>query len=172
MRYSTFVLFTSTLCAMIFCTLVTSNHCDAQSADKIDDNWHQFRGPRANGFAPKADPPTTWDSSKNVKWKVDLPGSGTSTPIVWEDKIFVTTAIKTEKIDPDKPKPEDQPRNPFGIKSPINYYEFQVLCINRSNGKTIWKKTANNVVPHEGTHRDNTYATATPTTDGERRCTA
>ena len=63
----------------------------------LAENWPQWRGPLANGVAPNANPPTTWSESSNVKWKVALPGKGTSTPIIWGDKVFVTSAIPTGK---------------------------------------------------------------------------
>ncbi len=60
-------------------------------------NWHHWRGPRADGVSPTGTPPTTWNESTNIKWKAEIPGSGSSTPIVWQDKIYLTTAVKTEK---------------------------------------------------------------------------
>src|SRR5688572_15032567 len=62
-----------------------------------DQNWPAWRGPLANGTAPKANPPTTWSETNNVRWKIRLPGSGTSTPIIWNDLIFIQTAIPTGK---------------------------------------------------------------------------
>src|SRR5262249_46283451 len=75
--------------------------------DKLD-NWHQWRGPEANGVAPKGDPPTRWDEKTNIKWKTPLPGRGSSTPVVWGNKVFVLTAIDTgREADPKEiPKPE------------------------------------------------------------------
>src|SRR5271157_1841153 len=73
----------------------------AQAADQPPpwlDNWHQWRGPEANGTAPHGDPPITWDEKTNVKWKVELPGRGSATPIVWGDQVFVVTAIKTDRV--------------------------------------------------------------------------
>ena len=60
-------------------------------------NWGQWRGPLGTGNAPQANPPLEWSEDKNIKWKVKVPGSGTSTPIVWGDKIFLLTAIAPEK---------------------------------------------------------------------------
>src|SRR5438132_14111186 len=60
-------------------------------------NWHQWRGPLANGVAPHGDPPVHWDSQTNVKWQVAVPGRGSSTPIVWQDQVFVLTAIPTDR---------------------------------------------------------------------------
>jgi outer membrane protein assembly factor BamB len=62
-----------------------------------DYNWPQWRGPSQTGVAPTADPPTTWSESENIKWKVNLPGSGNATPIVWGDQIFIQAAIATGK---------------------------------------------------------------------------
>src|SRR5689334_4251559 len=72
-----------------------------------EDNWHQWRGPNADGSAPKADPPTKWDAKTNIAWKVELPGKGSATPIVWGDRVFVLTAIKGRAAKPDElPKPD------------------------------------------------------------------
>ncbi len=60
-------------------------------------NWHQFRGPLATGVAPQATPPTEWSETKNIKWKVPIPGAGSGSPIVWGDRIFLLTAIKTDR---------------------------------------------------------------------------
>jgi len=60
-------------------------------------NWHQFRGPNFTGVAPNGNPPTSWDAETNVKWKVAIPGRGSASPIVWGDRIYVLTAIKTDQ---------------------------------------------------------------------------
>src|SRR5258706_9171162 len=62
-----------------------------------DQNWPQWRGPSQNGVAPAADPPVTWSETSNIKWKVKIPGDGTATPLVWENQIFVQTAVPTGK---------------------------------------------------------------------------
>src|SRR5262245_57767732 len=67
-------------------------------------NWPQWRGPLANGTAPQGNPPTTWSETQNVKWKMKLPGRGTSTPIVWGDQIFLQTAVATGR----KPEPSEE----------------------------------------------------------------
>src|SRR5262245_13153444 len=70
----------------------------ADTRPAADRNWAQWRGPFANGMAPEgSNPPLNWDESTNIKWKVKLPGRGTSTPIIWNDQVFVLTAIKTER---------------------------------------------------------------------------
>lgn len=68
-------------------------------------NWHQWRGPQASGVAPLANPPTKWDEQTNVRWKFEIPGRGTSTPIIWEDQVFILTAIKTDRVAAPAPDP-------------------------------------------------------------------
>jgi outer membrane protein assembly factor BamB len=114
-------------------------------------NWPQWRGPDANGTAPGANPPLTWSETENVKWKVSIPGFGTSTPIVWEDNVFILTAIPAEE----------------GAKPNKGLHQFAVLCLNRQDGNVRWQKTAREEAPHEGHHVDHGYASASPITDGK-----
>ncbi len=130
--------------------------------------WHQWRGPEATGVSHTAAPPLEWSEQKNVKWKVPIEGSGSSSPIVWGDKLFLLTAINTGTVDPGLPKPEDQPKRVFDITNPNTIYRFVVICLNRKTGEEIWRRTATERVPHEGHHQDNNYASASPTTDGKR----
>jgi len=129
-------------------------------------NWPQWRGPLAAGVAPLADPPTEWSESQNVRWKVAVPGNGSSTPIVWGDRVFLLTAVETDRVAADVPAPADQPRRPFGIVFPNKYHQFTVMCLDRATGKTLWQRVAAELVPHEGHHPDNDFASATPVTDG------
>jgi outer membrane protein assembly factor BamB len=145
-----------------WCSLATAQQLDPQS------QWPAWRGPLANGVSPQGDPPTKWSESENIKWKVAIPGEGSSTPIIWGDRIFLLTAIKTDKVTADVPDEADQPNRPFGIKFPKNFYQFTVLCLDRALGKTLWQKTATERVPHEGVHPDNDYASSSPVTDGKR----
>src|SRR5689334_7952188 len=68
-------------------------------------NWHHWRGPNADGSAPKTDPPTKWSATTNIKWKAEIPGKGSSTPIVWGDRVFILTAVKTDR----EAKPSELP---------------------------------------------------------------
>lgn len=143
--------------------------CSAQGTiDAEAMNWHQWRGPLANGVAPHGDPPVTWSESENVLWKVPIDGYGKSTPIIWEDKVFLLTAVDTRKVDANLPAPEDQPERPFGITYPNTLYQYIVLCLDRQTGREIWRRVAAEKVPSEGHHGDNSYASASPTTDGKR----
>ena len=136
--------------------------------ESFADNWHQWRGPHATGVSPTADPPVAWNEDENVKWKVAIEGQGTSTPIIWNDKVFVLTAINTGVKDPSIPDPEDQPKtNFFDIKQPNAQHAFVVLCLDRNTGKEIWRQVATTKIPHQGAHNDNDFAPASPTTDGK-----
>lgn len=104
-------------------------------------NWPQWRGPSGDGHAHEAGVPVKWDA-KSIVWKTPLPGSGQSSPIVWEDRIFLTAAL-------DK-----------GQKR-------LVLCVDRHSGKILWQKEAWSGVP-EPSHEMNGWATPTCATDGER----
>ena len=134
---------------------------------KAAESWAHWRGPNANGVVPSAKPPTHWSEKKNVRWKAPIDGVGASTPIIWRDKIFLMSVIDTGKVDPSLPRPEDQPKRVFDITHPNTEFKFLVLCLNRKNGKELWRRVATRLIPHEGTHRDNNYASASPTTDGK-----
>lgn len=122
----------------------------ASSSITFAANWGHWRGPTGNGAATEGQPPTEWSSTKNLKWKVAIPGRGSSSPIIWGNKVFVTTAVPVEGNN----------RN--------GKLAYQVLCLNRANGDILWTKTAVEAKPHEGTHQTNGYASASPCTDGER----
>lgn len=136
--------------------------------ETMAENWHQWRGPEANGVSRTAKPPLQWSESKNIQWKAEIAGQGSSAPIIWGDKVFLLTAIDTRKVDPSLPKPEDQPKRVFDITNPNTTFEFVVLCLDRKTGKQLWRQTATQRVPNEGTHGDNNFASASPVTDGER----
>lgn len=135
--------------------------------DQRHDNWHHWRGPYANGIAPKANPPLVWDAKKNIKWKADLPGRGSATPIVWGERVFIVTAIKTDKIAGPADMPKADPRGDLKTKAPVHFHRFVVLCLDRATGKLRWQRQAAERVPHEGHHPSHSYAAGSPTTDGK-----
>ena len=112
-------------------------------------NWGHWRGDDGNGTAAHASPPVRWSATSNVKWKKPVPGRGSSSPVVWNDRIFLTSAV------------------PVG-ESDANVLRFEVICFSRQNGGILWRKTASETAPHEGTHPTNGFASASPVTDGER----
>ena len=142
----------STLCVALLGINLSLNAEDFSKAKAS--NWHHWRGPDANGVATTAKPPTHWSEKKNVRWKVPVEGAGASTPIIWKDKIFLLSVVDTGKIDPSLPRPEDQPKRVFDITHPNTEFKFLVICLNRKNGKELWRREATRLIPHEGTHRD------------------
>jgi outer membrane protein assembly factor BamB len=140
----------------------------AAAAERNDDflnNWPQWRGPLGTGVAPNARPPLEWDDSKNIRWKKELPGKGHSTPIVWGDRIFLTTAIPYGE-----PIPPRLPARP-GAHDNLTltrHHEFAVLAINRRDGSILGQRTVHKDLPHEAGHVTASLASASPVTDGER----
>jgi outer membrane protein assembly factor BamB len=129
--------------------------------------WPQWRGPLATGVGPRARPPVEWSETRNVRWKVEVPG-GSSSPVVWGDLVFVTAATPS-----DKPvtAPAGAPGRASGhpqVSGPKTAYAFQVLAYARKDGSLRWKTTLREEFPHEGTHQDGTYAGGSAVTDGER----
>ncbi len=130
-------------------------------------NWHQWRGPLASGMAPQGDPPLKWDDQTNVKWKTALPGKGSATPVAWNDRVFVLTAVDTGRVAATADRPKANDRFVKRTNAPKTYYKFLILCLDRKTGKVLWQRTAAEQVPHEGTHPTHSYAAASPTTDGK-----
>ncbi len=135
------------------------------------DNWIRWRGPNADGSSAAADPPIHWGEGKNIKWKVEIPGKGSSTPIIWEDNVILLTAIPTDrpqqKAESAGQATAGEPLQ-FGTgPQPTNYYQFVVLCYDRATGAEKWRSVAVEAVPHEPGHTTNTYASSSPVTDGK-----
>jgi outer membrane protein assembly factor BamB len=131
-------------------------------------NWHHWRGPDADGTAPKADPPVKWGPATNIKWKAELPGRGSATPVVWGERVFVLTAVKTDRLAKADELPKPDPRFDTKTDPPTHFYKFVVLCLDRGTGKVLWERVAAERVPHEGHHPSHSYAAGSPTTDGRR----
>ena len=127
------------------------------------DNWHQWRGPNANGVASKGNPPAVWDDKTNIKWKIKIEGEGSSTPIIWGDNVYILSAIETER------KPDKPPELSKGAKTkpPENVLQFLVWCFDRNTGEVKWKKVVRESAAHEGRHQTSTYAASSPMTDGK-----
>ncbi len=127
-------------------------------------NWPQWRGPLGVGVAPGANPPIEWSESKNVRWKIALPGKGHSTPIVWGDHVFITAAVPTG--DEVEPRYDNAPGAHHSV--PVTHpHNFVVLAVRRSDGKKIWQQTGHTQLPHEGGHYTGSLASNSPVTDGE-----
>lgn len=166
-----------------------------QAADEAASrrNWSQWRGPLTSGVAPEGNPPVTWSETDHLKWKFKIPGYGTSTPIVWDDQVFILTAVPTGKPGAKAPASgtqavsppaesasggaprEARPDSRRGGRSgggsrteqPSEIHQWVVLAVDRQSGKVRWQKTAREELPHEGHHGDHGYASYSPVTDGE-----
>jgi outer membrane protein assembly factor BamB len=124
--------------------------------------WGQWRGPYATGVSKSANPPLEWSETKNIRWKVELPGRGSASPVVWGDRLFVLSAVPIALTGADA-------HTPRGGVQPRDRHRFVVLAIDRRNGKIAWERTAREELPHEATHQDNgTYASSSAITDGQR----
>jgi outer membrane protein assembly factor BamB len=129
-------------------------------------NWPQWRGPLGSGVSPQGDPPLDWNEAdgKNVRWKTEIPGRGHSTPIVWGDQVFVTTAIPFGE--PLAPRPSRAPGNHDNL--PVTqHHRFAALGIDRHSGKILWQRTLREALPHEQGHYTGSLASSSPVTDGE-----
>jgi outer membrane protein assembly factor BamB len=113
-------------------------------------DWRQFRGEGGSGLTNEQQLPATWGPDENIKWSVEVPGEGWACPIAVDGKVFVATAVSD------------------GGKDRESNTRWEVLCFDAESGELLWKKVAAEGKPRIGTHRDNTYASETPATDGER----
>lgn len=166
-------------CWLMFGTIASSQETPS---NKVASHWGHWRGPTLNGVAAKdATPPLEWSEEKNVRWKVAIPGRGYSTPIVWEDRLFLLSARPAKETASQDGSWDDlEPvaylqrgagdRGPRsrGAPAPRDAYEFLVICLDRHTGKTLWERVARREVPHEGLHETNTFASSSPVTDGQR----
>lgn len=129
------------------------------------DFWTQWRGPLGTGVALRGNPPVHFGESQNLKWKVELPGKGHATPLVWDDKVIILTAVPTaEKGTRDEGDNADHPMTP---QTTEYIHDFRVILINRLTGSTIWEKSVTRELPLEGTHELGSWASSSPSTDGE-----
>jgi outer membrane protein assembly factor BamB len=134
----------------------------AEGATAAERFWPQWRGPYATGVSKSADPPLQWSETKNVRWKVEIPGRGSASPVVWGDRIYLLSAVPIGVTG----APAHAPRG--GIQ-PRDRHRFVVLAIDRRTGKTVWERIAREDLPHEPNHQDNgTYASSSAITDGKR----
>lgn len=125
------------------------------------DNWPNWRGPTGDGLVAAGNPPISWSEKKNIKWKTAIHGEGSSTPAIWGNRIFLTTAVLTGK------SAEAAGGRRRGPSKPTTPYQFNIICLERETGKILWEKTAAEILPHEGKHNTNTFAPNSPVTDGE-----
>jgi hypothetical protein len=141
--------------SLALCGIAVSIRVSAQSRDALA-LWPQWRGPLQTGEAPLGNPPVRWDERTHIRWKATLPGRGHATPVAWGDRIFVQTAV-----------PVGEGSGWGHVLGSEGAYRFDILCLNRADGKMLWRRTARTEAPHEGRHEDGSWASGSPLTDGE-----
>ena len=170
---------------VLLSTLVAST---AAANPKPEETWPGFRGHSMSGIAPGPAVAEKWSAAENVRWKIDLPGQGWSSPIVWGDTVFVTSGISGRPFKQPTPglygneyiaeldrqglpdaeilkrvraRDNESPEESDEIR-------YMVYAIDARTGKVKWEREAYKTKPFGGRHRKNTYASETPFTDGER----
>lgn len=158
----------STLALLAFLSLGAA----LAASDVAERYWPQWRGPRGDGVAPQGNPPTTWSETANVRYKVEIPGRGHASPVIWGDRIYLLTAIDAEPPAAAAPAPGAPASGAPSFRergvAPDHDLRFVVLALDRATGKTVWERTVLRARPHEGTHTDGSWAAASAITDGER----
>lgn len=131
-----------------------------------DDNWPQFRGHRARGVVEDeaSDLPVQWSATENIAWKTDLPGRGWSSPIVWGDRIFLTTVVNLGESEAPKKGLYFGGNRP---EPPKSAHQWIVMCLGLDSGKILWQKQVHEGEPSGSIHVKNSFASETPVTDGE-----
>lgn len=191
--------FLAVACSLIAAVVLISLNGGASAAGVADERyWPQWRGPNFDGVAPTGNPPIEWSETKNVAWKVEIPGSGYATPVIWEDRIFVLSAVPvaagegagtsesagvTDQVEgtagDDAPIGSDslgQPAQQRGQRrrggrrqvEPLQAIDFTVMAISRVDGSLIWSDIARHETPHEGKQVNNSWASSSAITDGEQ----
>jgi outer membrane protein assembly factor BamB len=130
-----------------------------------DDNWPQFRGPNASGLSTNNNLPDKWSATDNVAWKTDLPGRSWSSPIVWGDRIFLTTVVNLGESEPPKKGLYFGGERPAPAKAE---HHWKVVCLDLAKGLVLWEKTVQQGAPLTPIHLKSSYGAETPVTDGER----
>ena len=128
-------------------------------------DWPQFRGPSASGVADDAKPPLRWDATKgtNIAWKTPISGLAVSSPVIWGDRIFVTTAISSDSK-------QSLRTGLFGDTDPVNDrspHIWKLLALDKKTGAILWEQTAHQGVPRTKRHPKSSQASPTPATDGK-----
>jgi len=134
--------------------------CAAMAGD-----WPQFHGPGGSGLGDGAKPPVHWDAVKgvNIAWKTEIPGLADSSPVVWGDRVFVTTAISSDSKQAFR-------TGLYGDTDSVNDsspHKWKVLALDKKTGKILWEQTAHEGVPKTKRHPKSSQASPSPATDGK-----
>jgi outer membrane protein assembly factor BamB len=131
--------------------------------------WSQWRGPGGQGVSSETGLPTDWSAERNVVWRADIPGRGHSSPIVWGDRVFLTTALEGDVVPGAKAVRHvidgQEFVHPDGVGADRRH-TLKVLALDARSGKLLWERTAWEGTPYDTRHRKGSYASLTPVTDG------
>jgi len=163
-------LFSRISIAVVISLLSTVILLNSTAGSAAAPNWPQWRGPGGQGISTEKNLPTEWSATKNIKWKTPIAGRGHSSPIVWGNRIFLTTAIEgaivpgakaVKHMDGDK-----EFLHPDSVGAD-HKHTFKVICLNADTGKILWDQTAYEGTPYDNRHRKSSFASSTPATDGK-----
>jgi len=134
------------------------------------DDWPGWRGPTANGISTSTNVPSSWSGDRNIAWKTPLEGRGLSSPVVWGDRIFLTADVEGEAVEgvaPPKHRMRGAPfRHPDSVGTNHKHI-LKVMSYDAKTGKQLWVRTAYEGTVYDEIHKFNSYASATPVTDGK-----
>lgn len=145
-------------------TLTSGARLSTQRAKNVNGTWPSFRGPQASGIAEKQNLPDRWDAKtgENILWRTAIPGLAHSSPVVWDNKIFVTSAVSSD------PKATFRP-GLYGdgdASKDRSLHRWTIYAIDKRTGKISWERVAHQSEPIDKRHIKSTYANSTPATDG------
>lgn len=148
------------LCLPFFVTI-----SKAQEKTTSDGNWPEWRGPFNTGAARGGNIPDEFSETKNIKWKIEIPGKGHATPVIWGNQVIVQTAVATEN----KAVTIDTTRkaSPMAPTQTAFIHQFKVISVDKNNGKINWQTNVKEALPAERTHELGSWASNSPVTDGE-----
>ncbi len=154
---------------IVFTILLFLIHHLAGAQDSYQDNWPQWRGPYGTGVSLSGNPPLEWGEQQNIKWKVEIPGKGHATPVIWGDRIFILTSVATsvratgfwDRISQYLTNQDED------IVLTDQVHQFAIICIHRVTGEVLWQTIVKEEIPKDGIHKSGTWASHSPVTDGE-----
>jgi outer membrane protein assembly factor BamB len=143
---------------------VRSHPADDNPDEIVPQNWPSFRGPQATGIADGQEPPTNWDVEKgiNVRWKTPLPGLAHACPVVWDDRVYVTTAVRADG----KSELKVGLYGDVDSADELTEHSWRIGCLDKYSGKIVWERIAHEGVPRTKRHTKGSHANCTPATDG------
>jgi outer membrane protein assembly factor BamB len=162
------------LCAGLLGLLAVGPAVGAESSTPdagSGDRWPQWRGPGGVGVASDSGVPVAWDLEHDLLWKTEIEGRGLSSPVIWGDRLFLTTAIEGEVIAGAKAPVHMMNGEPFKHPDSVGSdrsHTFVVLALDGTSGEVLWRKVAYEGRVYDDRHKQSSYASPTPATDGER----